>query len=280
MYKIGLSSCGKRMDSKLFQAYRDAGIDVMEICAEADAYQAIDYKALQSYSKEYGVGLWSFHLPFSGEIRIDDTRYAKETVKYWSELVKKASGIGIERIVAHPRSEPIDEQVRAAHIDCAKESLFRLAEVAKENGAVIAVEDLPRSCLGNRSGEILDLISAHESLRVCFDTNHLLGEDIVSCIRKLKGKIVTTHISDYDFINERHWLPGEGKIDWNAVYAAFQEIAYDGAWLYELNFHNDTTIIRDRDLVCDDFVKNAKQIFAGEKLTRYSKDKPNLGFWE
>ncbi len=280
MYKIGLSACGKVMDDKLFQAYRDAGIDAMEVClSDEKEYPFIDYGALYRYAKEYGVELWSYHLPFSGEIRIDDRKFAKETVAYWQELIKKAADIGIPRFVVHPSSEPISEENRKAHIECAKESLFRLAECAKVSGGVIAVEDLPRSCLGNCSDEMLELLSAHGDLKVCFDTNHLLGEDAVQFIRRLKGKIITTHVSDYDFVNERHWLPGEGKIDWASIISALQEIEYDGAWLYELGFVNNDTVLRDRALTCADFVNNAKEIFAGKKPTRYSKDKPNLGFW-
>ena len=33
-------------------------------------------------------------------------------------------------------------------------------------------------------------------------------------LKSLNKKIETLHVSDYDFINERHWLCGEGKIDW------------------------------------------------------------------
>lgn len=59
----------------------------------------------------------------------------------------------------------------------AKKSLAFLAEFAGKHGAVIAVEDLPRTCLGRNSSDIKELLSADKRLKVCFDTNHLLGED-------------------------------------------------------------------------------------------------------
>ena len=77
-------------------------------------------------------------------------------------------------------------------------------------------------------------------------------------------KIITTHISDYDFVDEKHWLPGEGKINWQELYKALLDIGYKGPWLYELGFKAPNTISRERDLTCEDFANNAKEIFDGK----------------
>lgn len=156
--------------------------------------------------------------------------------------------------------------------------MSKLSHIASECGAVIAVEDLPRTCLGRDSDEILQLISVDEKLRVCFDTKHLLTENNADFIRKVGSKIITLHVSDYDFINERHWLPGEGKVDWNSLLDALQEIGYNGMWLYEVAFKSPKTIIRERDLTCEDFVKNAKELFLHKKLSVFCKHIKNLGF--
>ena len=165
-------------------------------------------------------------------------------------------------------------------MEIAKKSLYALAEVAKTYGDVVVVENLPRTCLGKNSAEIKELISAHSSLRVCFDTNHLLCEDAVDFIRNIGDKIVTTHISDFDFYNERHWLPGEGKLDWQAILRALKEIGYQGPWLYEIGFACPKTIYRDRDLTCEDFARNAKELFNNTAITTFSRHKEKLGMWE
>ena len=67
-----------------------------------------------------------------------------------------------------------------------------------------------------------------------FDTNHSLREDNAHFIRALGNKIVTLHVSDYDFTDERHLLPLEGKNDWEGIFAALEEIGYAGRFLYEL----------------------------------------------
>ena len=133
--------------------------------------------------------------------------------------------------------------------------------------------------MGNCSKEILELISAHENLRVCFDTNHLLSEDICDFIRNVGDKIVTTHISDYDYINERHWLPGEGSIDWKSVVSAFEEVGYDGYWLYEMELETPWSIERERNLTYSDFKYNYSSLMKKETPKKFGEAKKNLGMW-
>lgn len=132
---------------------------------------------------------------------------------------------------------------------------------------MLAVEDLPRTCLGNTADEIAELISGNSKLRVCLDTNHLLHESNIDFIKKLGSKIITLHVSDYDYENERHWLPGEGKIDWNGVLDALSAVNYNGVWMYEISYECPNTIKRPRDLTPDDFVRNAKELFERKPLT-------------
>lgn len=273
MFKIGLSTCSKTIDDSLFAEYRAAGIAAMEISVHKTKYDEIDYDLLAAASARHGVKLWSYHLPFAPFAQLDLSRPAlvEQTLARFEQLIGRASAIGIKRFIVHPSTEPIPPEERGARLACAKESLARLAEIAAGYGAVIAVEDLPRTCLGNCSAEIEELISAHPALRVCFDTNHLLGEDPVNFIHRLGDKIITLHVSDYDFVDERHWLPGEGKLDWQAVLQALREVGYSGPWLYELGFGCPKTLVRERDLCCADFARNAAELFQNAPLSVYSR---------
>ena len=284
MFKVGLSSCGKELNAETFRAYAEAGIGYMEISMAAERYDDLDMKAAHALSKEYGVELWSYHLPFSPFSRINpaspDAQTRAFTAGYFEKLMKAAADEGISRFVVHASGEPIAPADRDASMAYAMESLDALAEKAAKMGAVIAVEDLPRSCLGNCSDDMLRLLSANDKLRVCFDTNHLLGEDHASFMEKTAKYFITTHISDYDFANERHWLPGEGKIDWPLVIDGLKKAGYEGVWMYEISPQCPKTIYRDRDLTCADFARNAKELFTGESPTVFSRHKEKLGMWE
>lgn len=285
MYKIGMSACcGEVINENMFMEYSKAGVDSMEISTALENYENLNYKELLKFSEKYGVELWSYHLPFASVDLIDlsslNSELRKKNIAYHSELIKKASDIGIKRFVVHPSSEPVKDDSRAEQIKYSMDSLNELAEVAANNGSIIAVENLPRTCLGNSSANMEKLLSANDKLRVCFDTNHLLNEELTEFIKNVGDKIVTLHISDYDFVNERHWLPGEGKINWNDVLNGLINVGYDGVWMYEINFKCPKTIIRNRDLCCDDFIRNAHEIFEGKAPTVFSTKKENLGMWE
>ena len=269
MYEIGLSTSGKSVCRDTFRMFSEAGIRFMEVSLHHDDYPGIDYKMLKKWSEDSGVRLWSFHLPFTpfSSLDLSKKELCRETVKYYCGMIEKASDIGIDKFVVHPSTEPIDAAERHDRMECSKESLFALAQFAEKCGSVVAVEDLPRTCIGNSSDEILELLAAHKALKVCFDTNHLLGEDVCDFVRKVGKSIVTVHVSDYDFVDEKHWLPGEGKTDWYSLAAVLKNVGYNGVWMYEVPFENTTKIQRSRNLTCDDFVRNAKEIFEGKELT-------------
>ena len=283
MLKIGLSSCGFELDEENFKKLSQVGICDIEISQHLDKLEKLNYKQVHTLSKKYGVNLWSFHLPFHGgsekiDIASQDEKVREYSVNLWKDLIKKGVDIGITKFIAHPSSEPKseDETNRELELRFASQSLSSLASFAQDLGATIAVENLPRSCLGRNSTEMLRLVNSHPALRVCFDTNHLLCEDTFEFIDKLKDKIITLHVSDYDYVNERHWLPGEGKIDFSRLYNKLILGGYNGVWLYEIGLTPPRTIIRKRNLEFADFVNNAIEIFENKPLTVIRNPKPNL----
>lgn len=269
MLTVGMSSCAFPLTEESFAGLASAGIDCIEISRHYTKHPDLDYKGTERLAKAHGVSLWSYHLPFAPpdvlDIASTDETVRRHTVEYWSALIKKGAEIGIRTFVVHPSSEPKSEgEGRAAELDAAMTSLASLAECAAREGGIIAVEDLPRSCLGRSTEEISRLISADDRLRVCFDTNHLLIDNNLNFLERLGDKIVTLHVSDYDFLDEKHWLPGEGKVDFHALYGALLRVGYTGPWMYELGLNAPKTILRPRSLTFADFRANADAIFAGK----------------
>lgn len=281
MFSIGLSSCSKTLNEQLFADYKAAGITHMELSVGAQDLSELDFNAVKSLADRYEIVLWSMHIPFSPFFFLDPSDPEKQevTLAYFRWCIKKGVGIGIRNFVVHPSAEPIDETDRAQRLETAKQSFAALAEYAKQYDGVIAVENLPRTCLGRDSRDMLALLSAHPDLRCCYDTNHLLSENAVDFIRAVGDKIITTHVSDYDFLNERHWLPGEGRVNWQEMIAALREVGYKGPWLYELGFAAPKTVLRPRDLTCEDFADNAAALFAGKQPTVISQPVAGLTAW-
>lgn len=269
MYKVGMSTFSQPLNRELFAKYCEGGIDAVELSVKYDTIMEQDFKQIKSLADEYNIDLWSFHLPFQpyGVMDISLPHTYRKTIDYFEEIIKRVSDVGVDKFVIHPSGEPITDEDRPELMKCAKNSLAELSVITKKCGAVIAVEDLPRTCLGKNSDEIKELISLDDDLRVCFDTNHLLSENPVDFIRALKDKIITVHISDYDLVNERHWLPGEGVNDWQGILGALCDVGYNGVWMYEIAFKCPNSISRSRDLTCADFKRNATEIFENKPIS-------------
>ncbi len=262
-WRIGISdsSVNGTMAEK-FKAYFENGIAYMEISrGYMDDFAQLDFEHIKELIAEYpDVSVWSVHLPFGPFDQINlassDTDLVHRSIEYYKNCIDKAAYIGVKIAVIHPSGEPNTDKERDTLIEISSEALAKLAEYAKCKGLTIAVENIPRSCLGNCSYEMKKLISKNKDLRVCFDTNHLLIQKNVDFIRELADKIITLHISDYDFLNERHWLPYEGDNNWFEIANALEEVGYNGPWMYEINFGIQSTIQRPYLLTYEEVKEN------------------------
>lgn len=164
-----------------------------------------------------GVTLRSLHLPFSKALHIDhlDDEADRAAVDTYRRSMHAAAEAGIRVFVVHPSYEPIGGD-RPQRMERSRSNLALLVREAESLGARLCVENMARTCLLNSSAEMIDCLKAVPGLYMCFDSNHLLGEANPDFLRLLyeaglAGRIGNVHISDYDFIDERHELPGNGK---------------------------------------------------------------------
>lgn len=209
-WKLGLSTCCMNADfgvEDIFKAYSDNGIEYMELSyGYHDKYLDIDWDIVKNCTVKYpNVKVWSFHIPFGPFSKLNiatrDEQLLNYTMEFYRGCIDRIAALGIKIAVIHPSGEPNSPEDREDLLEIAANSLAELAAYAEPKGVTIAVEDIPRTCLGNCSSDIKKLIAKHPALRVCFDTNHLLDERNVDFVRELGDKIITLHVSDYDFCN-------------------------------------------------------------------------------
>jgi sugar phosphate isomerase/epimerase len=198
-----------------------------------------------------GLGIWSAHIPFGGTWDVsaaDQAQRARmmEDIKGAIELCRV---LRPRVAVIHASAEPIQDVERQQRLRTSRETLQALAPRFAQMDVKLALEVLPRTCLGNCSDEVLWLIEGLEATGVCLDTNHLLKESHAEFVRKVGKRIVTLHVSDYDGVDEKHWMPGEGIIRWRELVADLAAVGYAGPFMYEAKTHRDGSDVKPNELV-------------------------------
>lgn len=224
---------------RLLPQYAAAGISVVEVSMPnlpLDELRAFGMDAL-SLLKKAGMTLWSVHLPFARELDISEPDEARRlsAIQALGAVIELAREMGAQTLVVHGSSEPNEDASRPARLEACGKSLKTLQALAGD--MALAVENLPRSCIGRVGSEIADL--AENCAGVCFDVNHLLIQTHAEFLDKTEKRIITTHLSDYDGVNERHWLPGTGIVPWKLVYDRLTAAGYAGPFLFELGLDAD-----------------------------------------
>ena len=242
-WPLAVSFGAGKMNAADLTAMAENGIHEIELSSgRLEPFtETLDYlnraKEISALAKSCGVNISSIHLPFGPFNLLDpaarDTDVRKKLIETQTGLINAAGEAGVTFAVIHPSGEPYQEEERAERLAIAVETIGILTETAKKAGMVMALENLPRTCLCRTSDEMLYFLERIPDLRVVFDTNHSLTEANPHYIRAVGDKIVTLHVSDYDFIDERHQLPGVGKIDWEELISTLEEVNYQGRFLYE-----------------------------------------------
>jgi sugar phosphate isomerase/epimerase len=117
------------------------------------------------------------------------------------------------------------------------ESAGRCVEACEGAGLVWAIEPHPHRYVAGRASmeRLVDNVPS-PALGLNLDVSHLgpMGEHPTAYMGSLGERIFHLHVSDNDGRVNRHWRPGRGKIDWDAVFLGLRELGYEGVISIEL----------------------------------------------
>ncbi len=193
-----------------------------------------------------GVEPRTVHANFSGELDLSspDAAIRSAGIQSFGKALKLAAGMDARMVVVHPSAEPIADAERAARIKHAKHSIGIITAMARDSGRKVAIELLPRTCLGRSVAELFALLEGLDAgtVGVCLDTNHLMDKfaALPDIVRNLGPRLLALHCSDYDGIDEKHWAPLRGVIDWAAFLAALKAAGFSGPLNYEVILEGQT----------------------------------------
>lgn len=251
--KLGLSTSffGRRIPlPEEWEGLRKAGFDYAEVALLETGRSMEEWKeAVASYvngAKSAGLELWTLHLPYGWETdvtmegikgAVDDSAGEDGKSASWVRILKplidQGCELGFRVFVLHASFEPIPDGEREQRLQNGNKNIRKLAEYVNHLGCELAIECLPRTCIGNSGEECMRLVE-NTTAKICMDINHLFHEKPKEFIEKLGEKIITTHISDNDGVDERHLIPGRGIIDFPEAIRALDKVNPDIPFTFEI----------------------------------------------
>lgn len=209
------------------------------------------------FESEPKVEFWSVHGPYGLNFDISSPSDAvrENAVKAYFEAIDIAAKLGAKIVVAHSGANEPYDLPKAQRLDLSVDPFRRVADFAGERGIQIAMEPLPKSEVGCKLEDVLEIIdkAGRPNIGVNFDVNHQFpAEAIPGMIRQAGSKILSMHISDQDGV-ERHWLPFKGTLDWQEILKVLVEIGYSGPLIYETHIHDVETCDEAAEMIVENY---------------------------
>ena len=177
--------------------------------------------------------LWldNVHAPFYNMYRIwsDNSELRNEVSKELGFALEYCGEHHIPIMVMHPEggrySFPPNETGLMV--------LRNLVHLAESVHVTIALENV-------KHPEYIDYALASidsPNLGFCYDSSHdyLSGGTKGHILEKWGYRLVTTHLSDNLGVNDDHFIPGKGSIDWTNITSRLSHLAYNGVLMLEID---------------------------------------------
>lgn len=245
---VSLHTLSDKLTAELMRVVAGSRIATLEISAWWFEHQdgATALATLTGMFEQSGVRAATIHAHFGGayDFSVLDPEAALGAIGALRGALDLAVALGAPTVVVHASAEPVAPGERRERLRQAQAALAEIEGLCRETGRRIAVELLPRTCLGNTVEELLALLAPLDSgvFGVCLDTNHLMGRhrDLAWAVRELGDRLIALHLNDYDGMDEQHQPPGAGVLDWEAFMQALRDVDYGGPFNYECGLPGKT----------------------------------------
>jgi sugar phosphate isomerase/epimerase len=228
----------------------DTGYPNVEIFADKchlDPRISPDLSAVKDLLNSLRLKVHSLHAPFSGlDIASLDEAERKNSLEVVKKSMEFCSEIEGKIVIIHPCSTEVsgNDQGYLRAKNKTEDSLGTLATFAEKLGIKLAVENVPNIggwSFGTEVAELSKLVSKISSTHIglCLDTGHVfvgkdnanLSKDFFECGKNL----IALHIQDTDGKKDRHWLPGQGIINWAQFMKDLISVDYQGDLTLEIS---------------------------------------------
>lgn len=186
------------------------------------------------------INFTSLHLPFYWDAERPTQTFDVERricAQRLANCIEFFAPLGMKHLTLHAGS-PCAGSTREQAVESVRDVVKYLVPYAQKVGAKLNVEVCPRTSTGKTPDEMLAIMDGMpDCVGVCFDVNHANEHyaEVPEWIAKLGKRINTFHISDCDELDECHWVPGVGVLDWQAIMDAINALDHDCLLIYEVS---------------------------------------------
>jgi sugar phosphate isomerase/epimerase len=239
---ISLHMLSTDLTNDLVQAITRSRIATLEVSARLftdDQQRQGNLSLLQTMIRDSRICIPTIHALFGQTYDLSslDTQIHQNAMAAVRAAIDLAIDLEASIVVVHASAEPISPSERPDRLAQTRIALIDIEKWSREAGKQIAIELLPRTCLGNTVEALFALLEEFDKaiVGVCLDTNHLMDrpQTLAQTVHDLGDRLLTLHLSDYDGVDEQHALPGQGVLDWTAFMQALRDIGYAGPFNYE-----------------------------------------------
>lgn len=220
-----------------------AGFTAVSLCMDYDdTLRREDWEQrilwIRNLLEEHGVACVQTHLPCY-DLKLSSEVLDPAMEQAQDRCILAAGILGAQWNAYHCRTAITRNWSPRVSMDENMPQLERLLRLAKENNTGIAVENLSlfpdvywMRFLGSDVEDLVELCRRFDdpAMQICWDFGHahLLKHDMVGLIRTAGERIKCTHIHNNYQLQDDHFLPSVGTIDWPAAMGALREVGYSG----------------------------------------------------
>ncbi len=210
---------------KRLELIKKAGFDAATIWWEDEiGSPKIKKEKMPNIVRESGLILENIHVPYddADDLWSESKTLRNKIVYRHIEWLNDCAELDIPVMLMHI----IDRNFLPDPNKWGIESLSRLLKAAEDLGVKIAIENT--GSVDYIDYVLRDLLSDH--LVFCYDSSHdfIYSKEKAAILKKQGQRLKHLHLSDNDLAEDRHWLPGEGIIDWQQLSNAFPRDTYKG----------------------------------------------------
>ncbi len=243
MYSYALS-LGYRLaeDPKWLEAVKKSKVRKFEFGAigsdPPEAYaKAVDN--IRAAADTIGIQAASVHIPFGVTPWVSAREGERdEALAALRGLMKAWAPLRPPRYTLHGGSEADKDVSHKEQIHALRGFLTEIMPDVVAADTSLNIEYLPRTCLGNTPDELEEIVDGFppDRIGICLDVNHASPrtEMMPELIRRLGPRINSFHLSDTDGVDECHWFPGFGIVDWPACMGEIRALARDVLLILEV----------------------------------------------